>query len=179
MDINNLRTRESVVEQIKGFWGETVQGNGTEPDVHINLLTPDGKEDQPLAYDIVQQLDDELYTVTWVEKRLEAEKQMGLSGMTWRIAVETMRNLVIEAQQQSSENLIETRLVTIIPANGIGLTYGRHRFLDGHTTTFATNYQSYFTGDKLLRHQNETSGILFKQVTATLDQNGLFGLNFG
>lgn len=179
IDTRNLPTRNDVLEQIKAFWDETVQGDGTEPTIHINLLTPDGKENQPLAYDIVQELDDETYTVTWVEKRPEAEKRIGLSGMTWEMAIQTMRNLVTEAHQQSSDNPIETRLVTIIPADGMGVTYGRHKFADSRTIPFMTNYQAYFTADKLLTQQNETSGVLFKQVTAALDQNGLFTVDFG
>lgn len=171
--------KEQVLARLRTVWDGVLQ-EGDDLDVEIQLLTADGAPGQPLAYDIMQQLGDESYTYTLVEFPEQTHALLDLGNVTYDQAVETLHNVLEEAYHTTGTPVTEVRLVAIFNSDAAGLTYGRARLAAANRiTSFLTNYQAYFTAALLRAHQHSRSGVLFDRITATMDTDGQFNLQFG
>ena len=172
-------SKEQILQELRLRW-EGILEESDDLDIDINLLTLDGTPGQPLAYDIVQRQVNETFTYTWVETPAAVEAALGLANVSYEQAVETLRNILMEAHAAQDRAPELTQVTSVIKTNGVGMSYGRYHFADQTgSESFPTNYQTYFTTDLLRKLQVQQSGVLFNQLTASLDSADQFALRFG
>ena len=172
-ELNNPGIDLGIWKQLRKKWSD-LDASGHKLKIDFKLIAHPNDENNILAIDVIQNINDELITETVERNAGEAYKALGIAGLSKERLIEVYKEIMHQLHQQAKQkdaDLIVTMSLTS-PASGEVRGYIQKSNSDAKSSVLV-NYQHYYTLNALRGKMIQDAGDSWSKVRAVYRSNDL------
>ena len=171
--MNNLGIDVAIWEELKKKWAE-LEVNGHKVEIEFKLIVTGEDEENTMAIDVIQKIDNEILIETVQRVVGEAYETLGIAGLSMERLVEVYKEKLDELnkQTQSKNACLTVTMTPNSPVSGEVQVYSEEHNKD-QKSSVQVNYQHYYLLNALRDKMIEIVGDAWSQIRAVYWQDTL------
>ena len=171
--MNNTNVETLIWKRFKKNWAE-LDANAQDIEIEFKLIINGDDKEKTLAIDVIQKIDDEIFTETVQRVAGEVYKMLGISGLSKEHLVEIYKEKLHTLQNQA--NRLDTRLIVTMkptsPISGEVKAYFDEQEKN-QKDYIQVDYQHYYLLNAIWDKMVDLAGSTWSQVKAVYWKNTL------
>jgi hypothetical protein len=171
--MNNPGIDQAIWERLRKKWTE-LQAAGHKIEIEYRLIHPPEEEETILAIDVVQKVDEDIFTETVQGKAEEANTTFGISGLSMEGLVETYKEILYQYCRQGPSQNVQVTVSLSLTSPVSGELRATIEDPEGNTKkSLQVNYKHYYLLNAIRGKMVELLGDGWQTARAVYRSGGL------